>query len=487
VGRDRAGRCSLDPAHRGPRRSWREPAAGSIALNTGAVSPHAVGESCGLLGPRTADRMSSRRALSLGRGVSLHGSDSKSPWEERLSITCGIDWADNPHDVALVDADGRLIAKRRISDDVAGWQALLDLFTVHGDSAEDPIPVAIETNRGLLVACLRSTGRKVYAINPLAVARYRERHTVARSKSDHADAMTLANILRVDAAVHRSLPADSELVQAIAVLARAQQDAVWSRQQVANQLRSLLREFFPAALSLFHVKNIGLTSREARTVLLAAPTPEAAAKLSLRQLHCLLRRAGRQRNIESWATRLQTGFGQPQLRQLPQVEAAFGHQARALLTQLDAACRAADELAEAASHAFQQHPDAVIITSFPGLADMTGARVLAEIGDDRTRFRDAKSLKAYAGSAPITRASGRSLVVHHRKVKNQRLAAAGYIWAFASLRAQGPRNHYDRRRNRGDRHSSALRHTFNRMLGCLYHCLQNGTPYQDTAAFSASA
>ena len=93
----------------------------------------------------------------------------------------------------------------------------------------------------------------------MAVARYRERHSVARAKSDHADAVVLANILRTDTAHHRPLPADTELAQAIAVLARAQQDAVWNTQQHANQLRSLLREYFPAALEAFRIKNVGLT------------------------------------------------------------------------------------------------------------------------------------------------------------------------------------------------------------------------------------
>jgi transposase len=400
-----------------------------------------------------------------------------------LKVTCGIDWAESHHDVALVDADGKLVAKQRIRDDAIGWKALLDLLAACGDTAQEPIPVAIETSRGLLVACLRATGRKVYAINPLAVARYRERRTVARSKSDHADAMTLANILRVDSAHHRPLPADSELMQAIAVLARAQQDAVWNRQQLANQLRSLLREFFPAALTAFHVKNIGLTSREARAILSTTPTPAKAAKLTKSQITAILRQAGRQRSLDAWADRLHPLFREEQMRQLPLVEEAYGRQTVALVLQLDAACRAADQLADAASEAFQQHPDAAIITSFPGLADLTGARVLAEIGDDRHRFATARNLKSYAGSAPITRASGKSLVVHHRKVKNQRLAAAGYVWAFASLRAAGPRAHYDHRREVGDRHSSALRNTFNRMLGCLHHCLQTRQNYDEATAF----
>ena len=201
-----------------------------------------------------------------------------------MTITCGIDWAENHHDVALVDETGKLVAKLRISDDVRGYQQLLALLAESGDSAGDPVPVAIETARGLLIACLRTTSRSVYSINPMAVARYRERRTVARAKSDHADAMALANILRTDAAAHRPLPADSELVQVIAVLARAQQDAAWSRGQLSNQLRSHLKQYFPAALAAFQVKGVGLCSREARAVLAVAPDPAAAAKLSAARL-----------------------------------------------------------------------------------------------------------------------------------------------------------------------------------------------------------
>jgi transposase len=104
--------------------------------------------------------------------------------------------------------------------------------------------------------------------------------------------------------------------------------------------------------------------------------------------------------------------------------------------------------------------------------------VLAEIGDDRTRFASPRNLRAYAGSAPVTRASGKSLVVMQRKVKNQRLAAAGYVWSFAALTASPEaRAHYDRRRAAGDRHPAALRNLFNRFLGQLHHCLSTGQHY----------
>jgi transposase len=403
-----------------------------------------------------------------------------------LDVFCGIDWAEDHHDVALADAGGQVLARLRITDDAAGLAALLELLAAHGDTPEDPVPAAIETPRGLLVACLRATGRPVYPVNPMAVARYRDRHSVAGRKSDKGDATVLANVLRTDLHAHRPLPADSELAQAIAVLARAQQDAVWERVHAQNKLRSHLREYFPGFLAAFGSARGGITRPEARAVLAAAPAPADAARLTRARIAALLRKAGRQRGIDAEAARLHAAFQAGQMRQLPLVEQAMGRQALALLRQLEAACQSADDLQAAAEESFSQHPDAGIITSFPGIGALTGARVLAEIGDDRSRFKDARGLKAYAGAAPITRASGKSRSVTQRKVKNNRLAAAGYTWAFAALTASpGSRAHYDRRRQAGDRHAAAQRNLFNRLLGCLWHCLHAGQPYDEATAFPA--
>jgi transposase len=403
-----------------------------------------------------------------------------------MDVYCGIDWAEDHHDVALAGRDGQLLARRRISDDAAGLAALLDLLAEHGETPDDLIPVAIETPRGLLVACLRATGRQVYPVNPMAVARYRDRHSVAGKKSDHGDSFVLANVLRTDLHAHRPLPADSELAQAIAVLARAQQDAVWDRTTAHNRLRSHLREYYPGFLAAFAPLKGGIMRPEARTVLAAAPTPADAARLTVTQLRGLLRKAGRSRGIDPEATRLRDAFQTGQMRQLPLVEQAMGRQALALLGQLDAACAAAEDLERAVTESFNLHPDAGIITSFPGLGALTGARVLAEIGDDRSRFQDAKGLKAYAGAAPITRASGKTRSVTRRRVKNNRLNAAGYLWAFSALTASpGARAHYDRRKDAGDRHAAAQRNLFGRMLGCLHHCLTTGQDYDENIAFPA--
>ena len=402
-----------------------------------------------------------------------------------MDVYCGIDWAEDHHDIALVNRDGQLVARRRISDDAAGLAQLLALLAEHGDSPEDPVPVAIETPRGLLVACLRATGRQIYPVNPMAVARYRDRHSVAGRKSDHGDAVVLANVLRTDLHAHRPLPAGTELAQAIAVLARAQQDAVWDRTQAHNKLRSHLRGYFPGFLAAFPAR-AGLTRPEARIILAAAPTPAAAARLTSTQLRALLKKAGRSRGLDTEAARLRDAFRAEQMRQLPLVEDAMGRQALALLRQLDAACASADDLEQATTESFNQHPDAGIITSFPGLGALTGARVLAEIGDDRSRFQDAKGLKAYAGAAPITRASGKSKSVTRRHVKNNRLAAVGYTWSFSALTASpGARAHYDHTRHAGDRHAAAQRNLSGRMLGCLHHCLITGQHYDEATAFPA--
>jgi transposase len=402
-----------------------------------------------------------------------------------LPLYCGIDWATDRHDVAVVDGDGHVVARGRVSNDAAGFAQLLTLLAQAGDSAEDPIPVAIETDRGLWVVAVRETGRVIYPINPLAASRYRSRYALSGAKSDATDAVLLANVIRTDPDAHRPLPADTELAQAIRVLARAQQDAVWARQQTANQIRDLLKDFYPAALVAFaELPTGGLARADARTILAAAPTPAQAATLTPARLRKLLIKAGRRRDLDRDVERLRQVFTDTYLHQPPMVENAMGIQLTALLRQFDAACTAADELAEAAIAHFEQHPDAAIITSFPGLGSLAGARVLAEIGDDRSRFAEARGLKAFAGSAPITRASGKKTVVLHRHIKNKRLAAVGSIWAVASLRSSpGARRHYDARRAAGDWNRQAQRHLFNKFLGQLHHCLKTSQLYNEHLAF----
>ena len=219
-----------------------------------------------------------------------------------------------------------------------------------------------------------------------------------------------------------------------------------------------------------------------------APSPAEGVKVSKARVETALRRGGRQRRISSLAASVVAALRTPQLRQDPAVEQAMRTETLALLGVLDAICASVDQLAGALAGAFAQHPDHEIITSFPGLAEISGAIVLAEIGDDRDRFVDDRALQAFAGSAPVTRASGKSRTVTRRRTKNNRLAGIGYSWAFtAAARPSPAREHYLRRRDRGDGHPAALRHLFNRRLGQLHHCLLAGQTYNPVKAFPHAA
>lgn len=398
-----------------------------------------------------------------------------------MEIFCGIDWAERHHDVAVVDETGGLLAKRRITDDVRGFGELTAVLAEHaGTETFGPVDVAIETDRGLLVAALVAAGHRVYPINPKAVNRYRDRYAVSGAKSDPGDALVLAQLLRTDRAQHRPLPADSELAAEVAVLARAHQDAVWARQQNANRLRSLLREFYPAALEALGE----LTSRTALAVLDAAPDPAAGAALSRANITALLVAAGRG-NRPADAARIHAALTAEVLHQPAGVERAMGVAVRGLVAVLHAQREVIGSLEAELATRFESHPSAEILRSLPGLGLVLGARVLAEIGDDPTRFADPASLRAYAGTAPITRASGKSRVVLARHVRNRRLADACYLWAFAALtKSAGARAHYDKRRVAGDRHNAALRHLANKLLGQLHHCLVTGEHYNEERAWN---
>ena len=398
---------------------------------------------------------------------------------------CGIDWSDTHHDVAIVDNEGGVVALERVGNDVAGFTRLTELLAEADQCAQTPAPVAIETTKGLFVAALVASGRTVYPINPLATSRYRDRHRSTRGKSDAADALVLANILRTDSHAHHRLPDNSELVLSLRVLTRAHQDAVGDRVRMTNRIRAVLKQFFPAALEAFERGGKQrLDSPACRTILADSPDPASASNLSVRRLRSLLRQAGRTRRIEAEAMKLKDLLHSEQLRQPKPVEVAMGKQLRCLVGHLNAICAAVEELADAIEVTLFEHQDTPILLSFPGAGTLTSARLLAEIGDDQNRFVDGRALKAYVGAAPITRSSGKSHWVGARKSKNNRLASTGYIWAMAAIRHDpAARAHYQQRRDHGDYHIAALRNLFNKLTGKLYHCLQTGQHYDPTIAF----
>lgn len=394
-------------------------------------------------------------------------------------IYVGDDWAEAHHDVYLCDEAGARLGARRLPEGIEGITAFHELVAGHAD---DPtvVVVGIETDRGLWVQALIEAGYTVYAINPRAASRYRDRHTLSGAKSDPGDAKMLAELVRTDRHNHRPIAGDSDLGEGVKVLARAHQNLIWDRTRATNRLRCALREYFPAALDTF----AELADRDTLAVLGAAPDPDIARRLTPGRVRTLLRSAGRQRNIETRAQAIVEGLRTDTLSAPPAVVSAFAATTRAqvgIIAELNTQIASLET--ELAAH-FDQHPDADIYLSLPGIGVILGARVLGEFGDDPNRYADAKSRKNYAGTSPITRASGKSHVVLARYARNRRLADACYLWAFAALTASpGARAFYDHRRANGDTHNRALRALANRLVGILHGCLRHDTPYDEHTAW----
>ena len=396
----------------------------------------------------------------------------------------GDDWAEAHHDIEIQDGQGRVVVRRRLPEGLAGMASLHGLLAEHADLDGDPdqVIVGIETDRGPWVQALIAAGYRVFPINPIQASRYRERHTSSGAKSDPGDAHVLAEIVRVDRAAHRPMQGDTAIAEQVKITARAHQSMIWTRQRSVNTLRSMLRDYYPGFLATFDE----LATREALLVLQAAPTPDQGAKLTVARLTSLLRRAGRKRRLEGRAVEIQAGLRAPQLVARPPIVAASAAAVTSLAAVILVMVEQTEILAGQVAQDFGQHPDAEVLLSQPGLGAVLAARVLAEFGDDPTRYTDAKARKNYAGTSPITKASGTKRVVLARYARNRRLADALYGQAFCALtHSSGCRRYYDQLRGRGASHNQALRTLSNRLVGILHGCLKNHTTYNEDTAWPA--
>lgn len=395
-------------------------------------------------------------------------------------IFVGDDWAEAHHDVFVCDDVGSRLLQRRFPEGVEGVTKLHELVAELVDEPAEVV-VGIETDRGLWVQSLVEAGYQVFAINPKAASRYRDRHTLSGAKSDPGDAKMLAELVRTDRHNHRPVAGDSDLADSVKVLARAHQNLIWDRTRATNRLRSSLLEYFPAALTTFD----DLADRDTLAVLAKAPTPAAAKVMPLGKIRSALKAGGRQRNIDTRARQIAEGLRVDSLQAPDVVTAAFAATTRstvAIIVEINTQIAVLE--AELADH-FEQHPDADIYLSQPGIGNIIGARVLGEFGDDPNRFADTKSRRNYAGTSPITRASGNRHVALARRVRNRRLADAVDSWAFSTLTASpGARAFYDNRRLHGDTHPQALRALANRLVGILHGCLKHRTLYNEHTAWA---
>ena len=395
----------------------------------------------------------------------------------------GDDWSEENHDVELMDASGRTLARARLKEGAAGMTWLHAMIGEHAGDGEPAVLVGIETDRGLWVMALVAAGYEVFAVNPLQTSRYRDRHQVSGGKSDTSDAHVLADMVRTDSHQLRRVAADTPAAQAVKVVARAHKTLIWERTRHVNRLRHQLLDFFPAAVEAFE----DLDAPDALELLAKAPDPASAAKLTTAQVSAVLKRAGR-RNIADRTAVIRSAFRAPQLAQPPQVTAACASVVRALTAVLAALNEQITVMEAQVDAHFLQHPDAEIIMSQPGLGHILGARVLAEFGDDPARYASAKARKNYAATSPITRKSGKKKIVLARHVHNDRLLDALDSQAFCALTTSpGARAYYDQQKARGVSHHAALRQLANRLVGILHGCLKNRTLYDEATAWSQTA
>ncbi|WP_281272738.1 IS110 family transposase [Prauserella muralis] len=395
----------------------------------------------------------------------------------------GDDWAEDHHDIELMDASGRRLAKARLPEGVAGM-ARLHMMIGHQlgetDDEDAEVVIGIETDRGPWVAALVAAGYTVMAVNPLQAAEFRRRLGVSGAKSDAGDAHVLADMVRTHSHELRPVAGDSARAEAVKVVARTHKTLIWERTRHTQRLRHALRDYFPAALEAFE----GLDAAEALELLAKAPTSAQAARLTITQISAALKRA-RRRNVAEKAAAIQAALRTEHLGQPEIVAAAYAASIQSLIAVISVLTDQVKTLQGQVEAHFGQHPAAEIIASQPGMGAVLGARVLAEFGDDPHRYTTAKARKNYAGTSPITKASGKRKVALARFIHNDRLIDALMTQAFAALKASpGARAYYDRQRARGVGHNPALRQLANRLVGILHGCLKSATLYDETTAWS---
>ena len=399
-----------------------------------------------------------------------------------MRLFAGDDWAEDHHDVEVMDEAGKVLARRRLPEGAAGMtqmHALIGRFLPE-DADDAEVVIGIETDRGPWVAALVAAGYTVYPVNPLQASRYRERHGVSGAKSDGGDAHMLADMVRTDSHQLRPAAGDTPEAGAVKVTARMHKTMIWERTRAVQRLRHQLREYFPAALDAFE----DLDAADTLELLGKAPDPSRAAKLTRAQVSAALKRA-RRRNIPDKATAILTALRGGQLGQPPALTVAYAATARALIAVIVTLNEQVKTLQGQVEENFGRHPDAEIYRSQPGMGAVLGARVLGEFGDAPHRYTDGKARRNYAATSPITRASGKKKVVAARFVHNGRLVDALNAQAFASLNASpGARAFYDGLRARGIEHNDALRRLANRLVGILHGCLKTRTLYDEATAWS---
>lgn len=389
----------------------------------------------------------------------------------------GLDWADQHHDVVVLDEAGRRVGSRRVTHSQEGLEDLKQFLLGITPHFEELVCV-IETSHGLLITFLLETGIPVYPVNPKTANALRK---AAGAKTDQIDAYLLAKTGRFDLADLRRLEPDNPKVQELKTLTRDQDALVQMQTRLVNQLTACLKDYYPAALTFF----TKLQQHSTLIFLQTYPTPQAAYTASLEDLKATLRK-GKHHNPSVVANTIYAELRRPHLSAKDMTVRTKSRLTLSLVKQLLIVVEDIAAYEKEISTLFLTHEDQAIFASLPGAGKRLAPRLLAEWGDDRARYQDAESVQTLSGTAPVPFNSGNYAKAHKRFACLKPLRNALYQFAWQSTRQEAwALDYYRRKRREGKSHSMAVRALANIWVRIIYRMWVDKTRYH-TETFAAA-
>ncbi len=386
----------------------------------------------------------------------------------------GVDWADEFHQVWVSDPRGKKVVEMRVEQHPAGMSEFGRWLRERRAEGIE-LWASIEKPHGFIVDFLLDHGVVIYPINPKALDRARDRFRMSQSKSDSFDAYVLAEFVRTDHAHLRALQPNSEQAQELKMLTRDHHRLVRQKTRLLNQIEVTLKEYYPRPLEVFS----DLESKIALDFLVQYPTPQALSELSRRNWN---RFAKRQHHLgEARCKELWEKLSQPQLAIPEHVIRAKAQLLAVLVVQLKILVQAVESYSQRVQRFFASMPAAKLVKTLPGGKSGTTVPMLwAELGDAESRWESFKHLQAEAGGVPVTKASGKSRVVHFRFACNKLLRYASYWMSFNSLnRCEWANKYYRDQRTKGHSHHQALRALGAKWLKIIFVMWRDQVPYDE--------
>lgn len=384
----------------------------------------------------------------------------------------GIDWSDDKHDIVVLDEAGHRAGERQVKQTAKGLADLNDfLQTMTGPEHKDEMACIIETNHGLLISSLLEAGFAVYPVNPNTIDR---RRVASGAKTDRIDAYLLAKVGRADFSDLRRLQPDSSIIAELKALTRDQDGLIQSQTRLVNQLTACLKAYYPVALELFSKVQQHVTL----AFLQAYPMPQAAMTASLEHIQETLKQAKHPQASQA-AAKIFEQLHQPHLTADAVTTRTKSRLMLVLVKQLLPLVEEIANYDKEIQRLFLTHADSPRFQSLPRAGKRLAPRLLAEIGDDRSRYANAASLQALAGTSPVLFQSGSYAKAHRRYacIKPLRNAMQQFAWE-STLSEPWALDYYQRKRAEGKSHTVAVRALANVWARILYALQRDEQEYQ---------